>query len=198
MSAAVVGWRNQTISVEAATVNTDFIREVKDDEVLEQRKNRKNVLLYDRLHIWEWPDPREFYYVSSDTALGVIGGDYSVCHVWRAGMGGKPDTQVAEWWGHCPPKRVATFNAALGIWYHGSNSASEIATEYQGPGITCGDKLKDLDYPNLYRMVHKDRVTNAYTNWWHWMTNQKTRDLIIATMNEALLAHRVVEDRSDT
>lgn len=180
------------ISVEAGTVNTDSIREIKDGEVLEQRKNRKNTLLFDRLWVWEWPDPKEFYYVSSDTALGVIGGDYSVCEVWRAGMGGEPDTQVAEWWGHCPPTEFATFNAALGIWYHGSNSASEIATEYQGPGISCGDKLKDLDYPNLYRMVHKDRVTNAYTNWWHWMTNQKTRDLIISTMNEALLAHTVV------
>ena len=179
------------VNVEAGVVNTDMIREVADDELLPKRKSDNNQLKRDRLWVWEWPEEGAVYYVGSDTALGVPDGDYSVAEVWRLGMGAEPDTQVAEWWGHCPPSDFAKINAALGFWYRGQNSASEVATEYQGPGITCGDKLKDMDYPNLYRPMHKDRVQNPYTNWFHWMTNQKTRDSIIATMNEALLAHTV-------
>lgn len=180
------------VNIEAGTVDTSMIRAVGDDETLMPRKSENNQLKTDRLYIWEMPDDTAFYQISSDTALGVPDGDYSVCQVIRLGEGAEPDTQVAEWWGHCPPTEFAKINAALGLWYHGINSAAEIATEYQGPGISCGDKLKDLDYPNLYRMVHKDRVTNMYTNWWHWVTNQKTRDLIIATTNEALLAHTCI------
>ena len=177
----------------AGTVNTDGIRETEDDEILPRRKSDNNQLKRDRLHVWEWPEAGENYYVGSDTALGVPDGDYSVAIVWRAGVGAAADVQVAEWWGHCPPSDFAKINAALGFWYKNTGSTScEIATEYQGPGITCGDKLKDMDYPSLYRPMHKDRVSNPFTVYFHWLTNQKTRDVIIATMNEALLAHTVI------
>ena len=183
-------------------VNTDRLRTVNDDDILPRRKGGlkedKIFLRKDRLWVWEWPDPGAIYYVAGDTALGVPDGDYSVCEVFRLGAGPEPDTQVAEWWGHCPPHEFARVCAALGFWYKGNGTASEIAIEYQGPGITTGDKLREeLDYPNLYRPKYKDRINNQYTPHVHWVTNIKTRDLIITEMNEALLSKTVIL-RSET
>src|ERR1035441_4490198 len=120
-----------------------------------------------------------------DSALGVPDGDYSVAEVFRLGIGREPDTQVAEWWGHAPPHEFARIGAALGYWY-------------QGPGITTGDKIREeLDYPVLYRPKYKDRINNQFTPHVHWVTNIKTRDLIITEMNEALLSNSVLL-RSET
>jgi hypothetical protein len=179
------------------SVNTDKLRLVADGEVLPRRKGGlkedKIFLRKDRLWVWEWPEDNETYYVAVDSALGVPDGDYSVIEVFRLGLGGAPDEQVAEWWGHCPPHELARTAAALGFWYKGNGSATEVAVEYQGPGITTGDKIRDeLDYPNLYRPKYKDRVSAQYTPHFHWVTSSKTRDLIITEMNEALLSHSVV------
>jgi len=183
-------------------VNTDQIREVGEDEILPRRKgemkNDKLFLRKDRLWIWELPESREVYYVSADVGLGVPDGDYSVAEVFRCGIGKDPDVQVAEWWGHCAPQEFAHIIAALGYWYKGNGTASEIAVEYQGPGRTTGDKLRDeVDYPNLYRDRRKDRIQNQLMNNLHWETNARTRDLIISEMNEALLTGTVVI-RSET
>lgn len=177
----------------AGIVNTDLMNEVADDEQLPLRKGEKGDLKHDRLWVWELPEAGETYYVSGDTGLGVQDGDYSVCEVFRCGVGRDPDVQVAEWWGHCPPHQFAQICAALGYWYKSLDSSSEVAVEYQGPGITTGDKLVDpIEYPNLYRPRHKDRVSNQFTPFFHWLTTMKTRDLLITTMNEALLARSVI------
>lgn len=171
-----------SMAADNKTPNTDAIREVSHDEILPKRKGDRPSK---RLHVWEWPEAGQTYYTSSDSALGVEGGDFSVAEVWRAGQGSAPDTQVAEWWGHVPPQEFARINCALAYWYNGA----EIATEYQGPGITVGDKLVELDYPALYRERMKDRPGGAYKPYFHFVTNIKTRESIIATMNETLLVH---------
>ena len=177
--------------------NTDQIRQVQDGDVLPPRKGAlkedKMFLRKDRLWVWEWPEAGSTYYLSADSALGVPDGDYSVAEVFRLGKGREPDTQVAEWWGHCPPHEFARILAALGYWYKGPETPAEIAVEYQGPGITTGDKLREeLDYPVLYRPKYKDRINNQFTPHVHWVTNIKTRDLIITEMNEALLSGSVL------
>jgi len=192
-------WAGEISLVHAQTgqINIDAIHKVGDDEQLELRKNAQVLVTKDRLWVWEWPEENEIYYISGDTALGVIDGDYSVAEVWRAGVGRDPDVQVAEWWGHCPPHEFARICVALGYWYRSNTHPSEIAVEYQGPGITTGDKLVEMDYPNLYRPRHKDRVANQFTPYFHWVTSQKTRDLIITCMNEALLADTVIIRSAD-
>jgi hypothetical protein len=45
----------------------------------------------------------------------------------------------------------------------------------------------ELDYPALYRERMKDRPGGAYKPYFHFVTNVKTRESIIACMNEALL-----------
>ena len=172
------------VSVENRQVNLGAIREVGDKETLQHRKKTNK----DRLYIWEMPEQGQSYYVSADTGQGVEGSDFSVAQVIRAGKGREPDAQVAEWWGFITPKFFARIVAALGIMYNDS----EISSEYQGPGITTGDALVDIGYPNLYRPQHKDRITHQMSNYLHWVTNMKTRDQIIAAMNEALLEKTIL------
>lgn len=162
-----------------------IIREVHDDEVLAKRKGANST---ERLHVWVQPEQGQTYYVSLDSALGVKDGDFSCAQVLRVGVGMQPDEQVAEWLGHAPPGFFARVGAALGFWYNGA----EIACEYQGPGISVGDKLKDLDYPALYRPQHHDRIGNTMGVHLHWLTTIKTRDQIIGTLNEALLENSVI------
>lgn len=170
-----------SLAFDNKTPNTDAISEVKDDDILPARKGNRPSK---RLHIWALPERGRTYYVGSDSALGIAGGDYSMAGVWLAGEGTAPSELVATWWGHCPPQDFARINVALAYWYNDA----EIATEYQGPGISTGDKLIELDYPALYRERMKDRPGGAFKHYFHFVTNTKTRDVIISTMNEALLS----------
>ena len=79
--------------------------------------------------------------------------------------------------------------AALGVWYH----MAEIAVEYTGYGITTGNDLyRALDYPNLHRWKHLDRITNSLTQYVHWVTNSKSRPEAINRMNQALIDRSVI------
>lgn len=175
---------NVTLSGDDMTPNV-ILREVEDDEVLAKRKGNSPA---EKLHVWVMPEAGKVYELGVDSALGVKGGDYSACVVWRIGVGMEPDELVASWLGHAPPGFYARAVAALGYWYNGA----EIACEYQGPGISVGDKLKDLDYPALYRPQHHDRVGSTLGVHLHWLTTIKTRDQIIGTLNEALLEGSVI------
>lgn len=177
------------VSLESMQINTGDITPVADDEHLPKRKSGRGGK---RFWIWEWPEKQSSYYLSMDVALGN-GGDYTVIEVWRAGTGREPDTQVAEWWGWIPPKRAAHVAAAIGIFYN----TCEIACEYKADGVTTGNELRDMDYPNLYRPQFRDRITQQASNYLHWVTNEKTRDEIIGCMNEALLDRSVVVRSED-
>jgi hypothetical protein len=172
------------ISVEGSRYDTSDIRAVGDDEILPRRKSGRGGM---RMHIWEMPEKKGSYYVSADTSLGN-GGDYTSITVYRAGEGMEPDSEVASWLGWIPPKRAAHVIAAIGLFYN----SCEVAVEYMKDGITTGNELRDIDYPNLYRPQFKDRLTHQASNYLHWITNSKTRDEIIGCMNEALLDHTVV------
>jgi hypothetical protein len=172
------------IDMERRLINTDDIVAVGDDEILPRRKSGQGGK---RMHVWEMPERGDTYYVSGDISLGN-GGDYTALTVYRAGNGREPDTQVASWLGWIPPKRAAHVVAAIGIWYNDA----EVAVEYMKDGITTGNELRDMDYPNLYRPQWKDRINHQASNYLHWLTTSKTRDEIIGCMNEALLDHTVV------
>lgn len=144
----------------------------------------------DRLWVWDEPDENEAvqYYIAADVASGD-GGDFSDAVVYRMGNGQEPDTQVAEWHGWINPSQFARVIAALGVWYH----MAEIAVEYMSYGITTGNDLyRVLDYPNVYRWKHLDRVSNSTTNLVHWQTTSKTRPEAINRMNEALLDKTII------
>ena len=166
-----------------------------NDPILRLHKPLPEELLEKSSHInrfwlWEYPDENDAieYYIGADVAAGQ-GPDYSDGEVYRLGYGPEPHVQVAEWHGLCNPSHFARILAALGYWYH----TCEIAVEYQKAGVTTGDELLwQLDYPNLYRWKHLDKISNSMTMHVHWMTTSRTRDDAINRMNEALLDRKII------
>ena len=145
-----------------------------------------------RLWLWELPDSSDSgteYYIGADVA-GGNGPDFSAAPVIRLGFSlTDPRVQVAMWHGWCNPSHFARILAALGYYYNGA----EIAVEYMKAGVTTGDELlHQLDYPNLYRWRHEDKIGNTLTMHVHWQTVQRTRENAINRVNEGLLDRTLI------
>lgn len=159
------------------------LRHIQSGDVLHNPKT------FDRLWVWEPPDPNAMYYVAADVAQGNEGGDFSVVEVLKIGAGMEPDEQVAEWRGWMNPTPFAYVIASLGHWYNDA----EISVECNGVGkVTNNEIYRVIEYPNLYRWKHLDKIKNSLTNFLGWETTYKSREAIIAKMAEA------VNDRSIT
>jgi hypothetical protein len=160
-----------------------LMNEVRPEHALEKRETTN------RLYIWEKPEPRSLYYLASDTAAGVQGGDYSTAQIIRAGAGRSPDVQVAEWVGYESPIMFAKILYALGYYYN----RCEIAVEYAKEGmLTANYLMNDLEYPNLYRPRSRDRIGKQMASFLHWQTTSRTKPLLVAQMCEGLLEDTVV------
>jgi hypothetical protein len=142
-----------------------------------------------RLRVWEKPEPGQGYYLAADPAGGMEGGDYSCCQLFRIGHGGCPDEQVAEWHGWINPTPFAHVIVGLAKWYNNAEVALELNS---GFGEKCYiEMFRILNYPNLFRWKHYDKLKNYYTDYLGWVTNSKTRDLIIASMAERVLENTI-------
>jgi len=145
-----------------------------------------------RFWVWEYPDFESSaaeYYLAADVGGSGEGNDFSAAAVYRLGWGNEPDVQVAEWHGHINASHFARVLAAIGHWY----GDCELACEYALAGITTCDELRwTLDFPNIYRWKHLDKVTNVATQHIHWVTNSRTREDAINRMGERLLDHMIV------
>lgn len=134
-----------------------------------------------RLRIWELPKEDERYNIGVDVAQGVPGGDYSVAQVIRIGHLLEPDVQVAEWHGWMNPGPFAHVVAALGYWYN----EAQLAIECNDVGqATNAEVMRIVQYENLFRWKHYDKVKNFITDFFGWFTSVKTRPLIIAKLRE--------------
>ena len=124
------------------------------DVALEKRE------LTNRLYVWEQPNPSASYYLGCDVGDGILGSDFTVVEIFRAGYGMEPDTQVAEWVGYEPPIAFAKILYSLGWWYN----QSEIAVEYAKEGTATANELAmGLEYPKLYVPRHPDKTGNQLT-----------------------------------
>jgi hypothetical protein len=131
-----------------------------------------------RLRIWEKPQSGAHYYIGGDVAEGIQGGDYSALFINKIMPSPYPDIQVASWHGWISPLEFAYVTAACGYWYN----TCELAVEFNSSqGSICNQELyRVIDYPNLYRWKHRDRITHFMSNYMGWFTNNKSRsDLII-------------------
>lgn len=178
----------------ATTARTPrFIGEINDDRdlrkpLLHLRSVRPGEILHnpktdDRFWVWEKPEPEGVYYVGADVAQGNDGGDFSCVQVIRIGAGMEADIQVAEWRGWINPTPFAYVCAAIGRWYNDA----EISIEANNVGkVTNNELYRVIEYDNVYRWKHLDKVKNVLTNFIGWETNYKSREAIIAKMNEAV------------
>jgi hypothetical protein len=134
-----------------------------------------------RLYVWETPVEGESYYLGVDVAHGVPGGDFSVVQVIRIGHGMEPDAQVAEWRGWINPGPFGHTVCALGYWYMGA----QISIECNDVGqATNAEVMRIIQYENLFRWKHYDKVKNFITDYFGWFTSSKTRPLIISKFRE--------------
>jgi hypothetical protein len=134
-----------------------------------------------RLYLWEPPKEGESYYIGVDVAHGVPGGDFSVVQVLKIGHRMEPDEQVMEWRGWINPGPFAHVVCALGYWYN----EAQLAVECNDVGqATNSEVMRIIQYENLFRWKHYDKIKNFMTDFFGWFTNSKTRDLIIARFRE--------------
>jgi hypothetical protein len=143
-----------------------------------------------RLRVWELPEAGESYYLAADPAQGLEGkGDFSCIEILKIGHGGAPDVQVAEWHGWINPTPFGHIIVGMAKWYNNC----EVAVELNSVGEkTYIEVFRILEYPNLFRWKHYDKVKNYYTDYMAWVTNHKTRDLIIANFRERVMEGTIV------
>jgi hypothetical protein len=142
-----------------------------------------------RLYMWEPPQESETYYLGVDVAHGVPGGDFSVVQIIKIGHRTEPDEQVAEWRGWINPGPFAHVVCALGYWYNGA----QISIECNDVGqATNSEVMRAIQYENLFRWKHYDKIKNFMTDYFGWFTNSKTRDLIIAKFREYMDENMII------
>ena len=142
-----------------------------------------------RFRVWEQPEAGEKYYVAGDPAHGLEGGDFSCAQIIRIGHGCEPDVQVAEWNGWINPTGFGHILVGLAKWYNGA----ELSLELNAVGeLTYMVVFRTLEYSNLFRWKHYDKVKNFWSDYMAWLTTSKTRDLIISNMRERIMERTVV------
>jgi hypothetical protein len=120
----------------------------------------------------------ERYVIGADVAMGVRGGDYSVCQILDS-----KKRQVATWRGHVHPDYFANVLYALGVYYN----EAYICVENNSHGIlTCTRLGKDMAYPNFHTEQQLDKITDRETTKLGFTTTQKTKPLIIDQLRAAM------------
>jgi Terminase RNaseH-like domain len=125
------------------------------------------------IEIWEHPQPGIRYVIGADTSEGKVTGDYSAATVWDS----KNYKQVARWHGHIDPDIYGKQLEALGKYY---NNAL-IAPEKNNHGFTTVNRLKQ-NYNNIFQMERYDQTIDQTTKELGFVTNKKTKPLIIDHM----------------
>jgi hypothetical protein len=132
------------------------------------------------LQVWELPrKPEENaqYYCGVDVSEGSDEGDWSVIHMIRIGYMNDPDTQVLEWRGKISATELAKVCYILGRAYNNAMMAIEVR---MGPGeLTQWELMNKLGYTEIFRWKSYDTLGKTLTNKLGWVTNSRTRDLLI-------------------
>lgn len=155
----------------------DLIEEQKKG--LDQRVTLKPIEVDNApLKIWKQPNPTKKYVIGADVAEG-IGEDYSVATV----MDIEEMETVARWRGDCEPSEFGEILDILGRYYN----TALIACEINNHGLTTVQRLRDLNYTNLYRREKGiDERFEKFTSKLGWKTTVATKPLMINALSEAI------------
>lgn len=129
------------------------------------------------LKIWEQPQESVKYVIGAD--VSDTGDDFSVATVMRIDQ----TRTVARWRSDCEPSEFGEVLKELGDWY---NSAL-IGVESNNHGLTTIQRLRDMNYTNLYRReTGLDERFEQHTSKLGWRTDRKTKPLMIDALSEAI------------
>jgi hypothetical protein len=115
------------------------------------------------LKIWQSPKETGAYLITSDSSMGVKGGDYAVADVWDL----ETWEQVAQYRCHINPDDFGDILQLLGIHYN----YAVLMPETNVPGNSTYDRLVQLIYPKLW-LDPKDFKP--------FRTTSRTRALVVA------------------
>lgn len=136
-----------------------------------------------RLKVYHKPDPKEFYVIGADVGKGIRGADYSVAQVL--------DSQkrvVASWRGWVVSDEFGRICAKLGKWYNWGL----LCVEKNDHGILTNFVLqRECRYPNLYIMVEQDKEVDKFTEIPGFITNAKTRPMIIDELRASMRKNEI-------
>lgn len=146
--------------------------------------------LLGKLLIWEPPRKGFRYVIPVDVAEGV-GGDRSVADVIRVGDLQSPDEQVAQFISDdTDPIDLAHVVDTLGRFYADADGTEAlVAIEVNNHGLATQSELqRHLGYSNFFVWQVEDvrADKNRYSNRVGWVTNQKTRPIIVSRLLKAL------------
>jgi len=129
------------------------------------------------LSVWEEPVEDVEYVIGGDVAEGLAKGDYSSAHVIRC------DTMkvVAKWHGHIAPDLFGEELMTIGRYYN----TALIGVEVNNHGLATINAMK-ADYTHLYYRESFDETANKMSKKLGWLTNMKTKPLMIDDLNRVL------------
>lgn len=130
------------------------------------------------LQVWEQPKVGHRYTVGADVAEGLDHGDWSVAWVLDA----KTNQAVAKWRGRVEPDDFGDVLYRLGWWYN----AALIGVEVNSIGLVTVLKLRDLQYPNIYRRTSYDERSMKPSKKLGWRTQVNTKPKAVMDLSAAL------------
>lgn len=135
------------------------------------------------LKIWEQPRPDAEYVIGADVAEG-IGEDFSVATIIKK----ETMETVARWRGDAEPAEFGEILDTLGRYYN----TALIGCEINNHGLTTVQRLRDMNYPNLYRREKGlDERFERHTSKLGWQTSTRTKPLMINALSEAITLGKI-------
>ena len=140
---------------------------------------------YAPLKIWKMPVASKRYVIGGDVSEG-IGGDLSVATV----MDEESTEVVARWRGDIEPAEFGEVLRDLAMFYN----RALVACEVNNHGLTTLQRLRDLNYDNIYRQERgEDERYEEYTSKLGWKTTRKTKPLMINALAESIYTGKLID-----
>lgn len=131
------------------------------------------------LSIWRLPSATEDYVIGADVAEGFGHGDNNVAMVLSV----QNWDVVATWHGRIPANDFGDELNKLGRFYN----TALMGVESNGPGLACISRLRQLNYPRIFRQRSPiDESSTKMTTKLGWTTTRKSKPLMIEDLNSAL------------
>lgn len=141
------------------------------------------------LRIWKFPEPNESYMAVADACdpsnkeSMENKGDPACIQIIK----NSTFEQVACWHGYLEPFELGRVLADIGYFYN-----TALAVVERNPfGIGCIDALRQLDYPDIFKMMNFEGTMFEDTDKLGWITNTLTRPLMIASLQEAISSNSI-------
>jgi len=131
------------------------------------------------LKIWKWPEKSGIYSLGVDVSDG--GKDYCCVEIWQKLKAPLIAEQVAEWHGHTDPVILGEITSVLATLY----GEGLVGVETNGPGSLTQNKVLERHW-NVYRQENFDRFDVALTKKLGWLTNLRTKKLLVSYMTHCI------------